>query len=68
MNDNQGVLKLGKVSQSYISDPDLRAILANTDLDTNKMKDIEDQELLLITSVIYSEKMELKGNRKVLIT
>ena len=57
-------MKLGNLSQNYISDPDLRAVLANTDLDANKMKDFEDQELLLATSVIYSDNFVLKGKRK----
>ena len=42
----------GNLSQNYISDPDLRAVLANAELDDNKMMDFEDQELLLATSVI----------------
>ena len=62
--DNQGVLTLGKLSQKYIDDPDLRGILANAELDANKMKSFaECDKLLLITSVIYSEKFELKGER-----
>lgn len=63
-SDDQGVLKLGNLSQDYISDPDLRAVLANAELDANKMKDFENQELLLATSVIYSEKFVLRGKRK----
>ena len=63
-SDDQGVLKLGNLSQNYISDPDLRAVLANAELDANKMKDFEDQELLLATSVIYSDKFVLRGKRK----
>jgi len=63
-SDDQGVLKLGNLSQNYISDPDLRAVLANAELDANKMKDFENQELLLATSVIYSEKFVLRGKRK----
>ena len=62
--DNQGVLALGKLSQKYIDDPDLRGILANAELDANKMKTFaECAKLLLITSVIYSEKFELEGER-----
>ena len=62
--DDQGVLTLGKLSQKYIDDPDLRGILANAELDANKMKAFaESDKLLLITSVIYSEKFELKGKR-----
>ena len=63
-SDDQGVLNLGNLSQNYISDPDLRAVLANAELDAKKMKDFEDQELLLATSVIYSEKFILRGKRK----
>ena len=60
--DNQGVLTLGKLSQKYIDDPDLRGILANAELDANKMKAFKEcDNLLLITSVIHSEKFELKG-------
>lgn len=62
-NDDRGVLQLGKLSQKYISDPDLRVVLANTDLDAIKMKDLEDEDLLLITSVIYSDQFVLKGKR-----
>ncbi|KAL9985264.1 hypothetical protein ACROYT_G007644 [Oculina patagonica] len=63
-NDDRGVLQLGKLNQKYISDPDLRLLLANTVLDTTKLKGLEDEELLLATSVIYSDKFVLKGNRK----
>ena len=62
-SDDQGVLQLGNLSQNYISDPDLRVVLANADLDANKMRDFEDQDLLLATSVIYSDKFVLKGKR-----
>ena len=63
-SDEQGVLKLGNLSQDYISDPDLRTVLANAELDAKRMKDFEDQELLLATSVIYSDKFVLRGKRK----
>lgn len=64
LNDDKGVLALGKLSQKYIDDPDLRGILANAELDANKMKAFaECDKLLLITSVIYSEKFQLKGER-----
>ena len=64
MNDDKGVLELGILSQKYIDDPDLRGILANAKLDANKMKSFSEcDQLLLITSVIYSEKFELKGER-----
>lgn len=62
--ENQGIVALGKLSQTYIDDPDLRGILANAELDANKMKTFQEcDKLLLITSVIYSEKFELKGKR-----
>ena len=64
-DDDKGVLELGILSQKYIDDPDLRGILANTGMDATKMKPFaECDKLLLITSVIYSEKFELKGERK----
>ena len=62
--DKDGVLTLGKLSEKYIDDTDLRAILANAELDANKMEAFaESNQLYLITSVIYSEKFELKGKR-----
>ena len=64
IDDNLGDLQLGKVSQEYISDPDLREILRSFDLDTNKMSCLQDQELLLVRSVVYSERFEVQGNRK----
>ena len=64
LNDDKGVLALGKLRQKYIDDPDLRGILANAELDADKMKSFaECDKLLLVTSVIYSEKFELKGER-----
>ena len=55
--DKEGVLTLGKLGKKYIDDPDLRAILANAELDANKMEAFaESYQLRLITSVIYSEK------------
>lgn len=59
-----GQLLLGKLRKEYISDQALRDIVANTVLDINKMKRLEDEQLLLITSVIYSERCELQGERK----
>ena len=64
ISGDQGVLKLGRLSQKYIDDPDLRGILANTPLDRNKMKGFKSDELFLITSVISSEKFQLEGERK----
>lgn len=44
-------------------DPDVRALLANTKLDINKAEVFQDKKLRLITSVVYSERFEVKGNR-----
>ena len=64
IDDNLGDLQLGKVSQEYISDPDLRVILRSFELDTNKMSYLQGHELRLVTSVVYSERFEVQGNRK----
>ncbi|XP_015770417.1 PREDICTED: uncharacterized protein LOC107348871 isoform X3 [Acropora digitifera] len=63
-DDNLGDLQLGKVRQEYILDPDLRGILSCTVLDADKMIPYQDQELFLITSVVYSEKFDVVGKRK----
>ena len=52
-------LQLGRVGQNYILDPDLRGILSRVVLDANKMIPYQDQELFLITSVVYSKKFEV---------
>ena len=62
--EDLGFLDLGRIDQDYIKDPDLREILANTKLDINKAEVFEDKKLRLITSVIYSERFEIKGNRE----
>ena len=59
-----GDLQLGRVGQKYILDPELREILSCAVLDADKMIPYQDQELFLITSVVYSEKFELVGKRK----
>ncbi|XP_068708312.1 uncharacterized protein [Montipora foliosa] len=64
IDENLGDLQLGKISQEYISDSDLRKILESFDLDTNMMNPFQDQELLLVTSVVYSERFEVQGNRQ----
>lgn len=63
LHKDQGNLELGKLSRKYITDPDIRGLLAETALDVTKME-VYNDELRLITSVIYSEKFELKGGRK----
>ena len=64
MKKDLGFLHLGKIDQEYIRDPDLCEILENTVLDSNKTEVFEDQQLRLITSVIYSQCFAVKGNRK----
>ena len=64
MKKDLGFLHLGKIDQEYIQDPDLREILEKTVLDSNKTGEFEDQQLRLITSVVYSQCFELKGKRK----
>ena len=65
LNDDQGVLELGNLSQKYIDDPDLREILAKTALDAKIMHSFTDgDKLLLITEVIYSGKFEMKRGKQ----
>ena len=64
LHEDLGDLRLGKLSQKYITDPDIRSLLADTALDAKKMEPYDEDQLLLITSVIYSEKVELTGGRK----
>ncbi|XP_067035750.1 uncharacterized protein [Acropora muricata] len=62
--DHLGDLLLGKLSEEYIEDPDLRGILACAVLDADKMIPYQHGELFLMTSVVYSEKFEVVGKRK----
>ena len=62
INDELGFLVLGKLDQEYICDADLREILANAELDRNKIPASKETQLRLITSVVYSERFEHKGN------
>ena len=64
MNQDLGDLELGKIDQEYVTDPDLRRMLADTELNSNMMKVFEGCKLRLITKVIYSERFEVKGKRK----
>ena len=59
-----GELELGKLDEDYFDDPDLDSILQETELDKGRMKRLEDVELRLIYSVIYSERFQLKGKRQ----
>ena len=68
LDQDYGEVRLGRLTQQYITDPDIRGLLENTTLDNNKMKTFEDVDLLLITSVIKSEKFEVKGERKSEVT
>ena len=63
-SDVLGDLELGQLTEEYYKDPDLREILLNTPLDPDQMAPLEDHHLLLVTSVVYSTKFVLKGNRK----
>ena len=65
MNEDLGSLELGGIDEEYILDPDLREVLAKTELDINKTGVFEDQHLRLITSVMYSQRFVVKGNRKI---
>jgi len=64
IDEELGDLELGKIDQEYITDPDLRGILADTELNINMMKHLEHCKLCLITEVIYSERFEVSGKRK----
>lgn len=64
INENLGELDLGKIDEEYIMGPDMNAILAKTVLDGDQMESIRDKSLYLIHTVIYSERFELKGNRR----
>ncbi|XP_074614949.1 uncharacterized protein LOC141874557 [Acropora palmata] len=62
-DDNVGDLLLGRVREEYILDPDLRGILSSAVLDADKMIPYQDQDLFLITSVVYSENFEFVDER-----
>lgn len=62
-SDVLGDLELGKLTEEYYLDQDLRDIFRETVLDPDKMAPLEGHHLLLVTSVVYSAKFVLKGNR-----
>ena len=64
VTDDLGKLELGRLDHEYLKDPNLCQILAKTVLDVNMMQRLENQELRLIYSVIYSERFLLHGKRK----
>ena len=63
-SEHPGDLELGKLTEEYFLDPDLRGILSAAELDPDKMRPLESQHLLLVTDVVYSTKFALTGNRK----
>jgi len=62
-SDVLGDLELGQLTEEYYKDAELREILLNTALDPDKMASQEGHHLLLVTSVVYSTKFVLQGNR-----
>ncbi|XP_067038685.1 uncharacterized protein [Acropora muricata] len=63
-DDNLGSILLGRVREEYILDPDLRGILSIAVLNADKMIPYQDHELFLVTSVVYSEKFVVVGERE----
>ena len=63
-DDNLGGILLGRVREEYILDPDLRGILSIAVLNADKMIPYQDHELFLVTSVVYSEKFVVVGERE----
>ena len=63
LSDLLGDLELGKLTEEYYLDPDLRDILSAASLDHDKMAPLEGRHLLLVTCVMYSTKFVLRGNR-----
>ena len=47
----------------YVQDPGLRDILKLIELDSDRAKAIQGHKLRLITSVVYSERLKLRGKR-----
>ena len=54
---------MGKIHKVYVQEPGLRDILKLIELDSDKVKDIQGHKLRLITSVVYSERLKLRGKR-----
>ena len=54
---------MGKIHKVYVQDPGLRDILKLIELDSDRAKAIQGHKLRLITSVVYSERLKLRGKR-----
>ena len=67
-DEERGDLRLGKLREEYYTDPGLRRILIHAILDPELMAPYEEEELQLVTAVVYSDRFELKGNRKYKVT
>ncbi|XP_066026502.1 uncharacterized protein [Pocillopora verrucosa] len=63
LTDVLGDLVLGKLTEEYYLDVDLRELLSHAVLDADKMTPLEGHHLLLVTAVVYSATFFLKGNR-----
>lgn len=63
VSDTPGDLELGKLTEEYLQDPDLRELLSVAPLNPDKMKPLEGYHLVLVTGVIYSTKFVLSGPR-----
>ncbi|CAH3016473.1 unnamed protein product [Porites evermanni] len=63
VNKEIGNLEMGKIHKVYVQEPGLRDILKLIELDSDKVKDIRGHKLRLITSVVYSERLKLRGKR-----
>ena len=60
LHKDLGDIHLGRLTQQYITYPDIRHLLEQTVLDRTKMPEpFEDDKQLLITSVISSDKLEV---------
>ena len=64
LTDILGDLELGKLTEEYYVDVDLRELLSHAVLDPDKMTPLEGHHLRLVTAVMYSAKFFLRGNRK----
>ena len=63
VHEEIGNLELGKIHKVYVQDPGLRDILKLIELDSDRAKAIQGHKLRLITSVVYSERLKLRGKR-----